>query len=68
MVWFSVVYLGEHYVVDVVAGVGLAGASWWVLNHVVAPKYRGLRRSADSLVPSPIDSAEGRITESQHEG
>ena len=37
-VWLSVVYLGEHYVVDVIGGIILAGAafaaegaisSWW---------------------------------------
>ena len=48
-VWFSVVYLGEHYVIDVIAGVGLAAASWWFLNRVVAPRYRVLRLSKDSL-------------------
>jgi membrane-associated phospholipid phosphatase len=48
-VWFSVVYLGEHYVVDVVAGIGLAAASWWVLNHVVAPRYIGLQPTPELL-------------------
>ena len=64
-VWFSVVYLGEHYVVDVVAGIGLAAASWWVLNHIVAPIYSGLRPtpelplSADPLaaVGIPVDES-----------
>jgi membrane-associated phospholipid phosphatase len=28
LVWTSVVYLGEHYVVDVVTGVGLASVAW----------------------------------------
>lgn len=49
-VWFSVVYLGEHYVVDVIAGVALAAVAWWVLNHVVAPRYSPLRTTA-SLEP-----------------
>lgn len=63
-VWFSVVYLGEHYVVDVVAGIGLAAASWWVLNHVVAPRYGALRRtpelpaSAELLAPAAIPADE----------
>ena len=48
-VWFSVVYLGEHFVVDVVAGIGLAAASWWVLNHVVAPRYIGLQPTPELL-------------------
>lgn len=45
-VWFSVVYLGEHYAVDVIAGVALAAAAWWVLKHVVAPRYSPLRAPA----------------------
>jgi hypothetical protein len=28
LVWLSVVYLGEHYVLDVVTGVGLASLAW----------------------------------------
>ncbi|MHB8588492.1 MAG: phosphatase PAP2 family protein [Candidatus Dormibacteraceae bacterium] len=60
VVWFSVVYLGEHYVVDVIAGIGLAAATWWVLNHVVAPRYSALRRSpalaASSQPPAPVAS------------
>ena len=45
VVWFSVDHLGEHYLADVVAGIVLAAASWWVLNHVVAPRYIALRRT-----------------------
>ena len=47
-VWFSVVYLGEHYVVDVISGVALAAFAWWVLNHAVAPHYWPLRSTEDS--------------------
>lgn len=50
-VWFSVVYLGEHYVVDVIAGVFLAALTWWVLNHVIAPRYRPLANS-ERFVPA----------------
>lgn len=52
-VWFSVVYLGEHYVVDVIAGVALAALVWWVLNHVVAPRYWPLRAVQPLTPPSP---------------
>ena len=31
LVWFSVVYLGEHYVIDVIAGVAYAQASFWIV-------------------------------------
>lgn len=31
IVWFSIVYLGEHYVIDVIAGVVYAQVSFWVV-------------------------------------
>ncbi|MDP9248714.1 MAG: phosphatase PAP2 family protein [Candidatus Dormibacteraeota bacterium] len=45
-VWLSVVYLGEHYVVDVVAGVGLAGASWALSRRFFAPRPAALRSAS----------------------
>jgi membrane-associated phospholipid phosphatase len=42
-VWFSVVYLGEHYVIDVVAGVAFAMVSWIVLMRVAVPRVAMLR-------------------------
>lgn len=31
LVWFSIVYLGEHYVVDAIAGVLYASAAYWLV-------------------------------------
>lgn len=42
LVWTSVVYLGEHYVVDVIAGVALATAAWAVVTRLVAPRVSAL--------------------------
>jgi membrane-associated phospholipid phosphatase len=58
LVWFSVVYLGEHYVIDVVAGVALAAATWWVMMRLAVPRIRLLqvRRPRDAPVaatPAP---------------
>ena len=40
LVWFSVVYLGEHYVIDVIAGIAYAQISFWVVyNFTVIKKY-----------------------------
>lgn len=50
-VWFSVVYLGEHYVVDVAAGVATAAAAWWLLMHVAVPRVRALQSGALTLQP-----------------
>jgi membrane-associated phospholipid phosphatase len=42
-VWFSVVYLGEHYVLDVIAGVALAATSWRVSAALLRPRLAGRR-------------------------
>lgn len=56
LVWFSVVYLGEHYVVDVVAGVALAGLSWLVMVKVAVPRVAVLQHR---LAPA-LDSVKAR--------
>jgi hypothetical protein len=44
-VWFSIVYLADHYVVDIVGGVAYAAAAYWLILH--APGwFRGLLESA----------------------
>jgi hypothetical protein len=35
--WFTIVYLGDHYVFDVVTGVALALVAWRVASRLVAP-------------------------------
>jgi membrane-associated phospholipid phosphatase len=47
-VWFSVVFLGEHYVVDVIGGVILAGLSWLVMMRVAVPRVRALQSRAEA--------------------
>lgn len=32
VVWFAIVYLGHHYVVDIVGGVAYALAAWWLVR------------------------------------
>jgi membrane-associated phospholipid phosphatase len=38
LVWFSVVYLGEHYVIDVIGGILFAWAAWLVMMKIVAAR------------------------------
>ena len=54
LVWFSVVFLGEHYVVDVVAGIALASATWWVMMRLAVPRIRLLqsRTPREAMVPA----------------
>jgi membrane-associated phospholipid phosphatase len=47
-VWFSVVFLGEHYVVDVIGGVILAALSWLVMMRVAVPRVRALQSRAEA--------------------
>jgi membrane-associated phospholipid phosphatase len=42
-VWFGVVFLGEHYVVDVIGGVILAALSWLVMMRVAVPRVHVLQ-------------------------
>lgn len=45
-IWFAVVYLGEHYVFDVLAGIAYAALSYWLAPHVV----RMLRKAKAKLL------------------
>ncbi len=45
MVWFSIVYLGEHYLVDALAGIGSAALAWGVMTGLVAPRVQALREA-----------------------
>lgn len=40
VMWVAVVYLGEHYVTDVVGGVLYASIALWISNVVIAPRLR----------------------------
>jgi hypothetical protein len=39
VVWFAIVYLGEHYVLDAVVGVAWAAAFWWLVQAVLVPRF-----------------------------
>jgi membrane-associated phospholipid phosphatase len=46
VVWFSVVYLGQHYVTDVIGGILLALASWFVMTQIAVPVVPALQDRA----------------------
>ncbi len=55
-VWFAIVYIADHYVVDILAGLAYAAAAYWAVIH--APGwFRGLvDRAADAeLSADPRD-------------
>jgi hypothetical protein len=55
-VFFSIVYLGEHYVVDALAGMVLAGLTWAVMMRVVVPRVGALQHRS---VPRVRDAGVG---------
>jgi membrane-associated phospholipid phosphatase len=56
LVWFSIVYLGEHYVVDIIAGLTLAALAWTVMVRLVAPRVPAMRPALGpaARAPSPL--------------
>jgi len=52
-VWFSVVLLGQHYVIDVTGGIILAIATWTVMMLFVTPRVRALRDRPAAVTAVP---------------
>jgi membrane-associated phospholipid phosphatase len=53
LVWVSVVFLGEHYAIDVIAGVAAAAGAWWLMMHVAVPRVGALRATEPTLALEP---------------
>lgn len=43
VVWFTITYLGEHYLLDAATGVAFAAVAWIAVNQGLAPFVRGLQ-------------------------
>ena len=46
-VWFSIVYLADHYVVDIFGGVAYAAVGYWAVIHAPGTFRRWIDRAAD---------------------
>ncbi len=61
-VFFSVVYLGQHYVTDVLGGIVFAVVTWLVMMKIVVPRVSSLQRKpavAGPAGPGPASSVPG---------
>jgi membrane-associated phospholipid phosphatase len=51
-VFFSVVYLGQHYVTDVIGGIVFAAVTWLVMMKVLVPRVSSLQHKPAAIVPA----------------
>ncbi|HEY0443228.1 MAG TPA: phosphatase PAP2 family protein, partial [Candidatus Limnocylindrales bacterium] len=56
-VWFAVVYLADHYVVDVLGGLAYATAAYWAVMHAPRSFRRAIDRAADTDLDSGVEGA-----------
>jgi hypothetical protein len=56
-VWFAIVYLADHYVVDILGGLAYAGAAYWVVIHGPRRFRRLIDRAADPELESGVEAA-----------
>jgi membrane-associated phospholipid phosphatase len=54
-VWFSVVYLGQHYVSDVLGGIAFALGAWLIMTYVLVPMIPSLQHRP-AAAPRPAAS------------
>jgi len=51
-VWFSVVYLGQHYVTDVLGGIVFAVVTWGIMMRFVVPRVASLQHRPAAAGPA----------------
>ena len=56
LVAFAVVFLGQHYMVDVLAGWAIAAAAWAILMKLVVPRVGALQHHRPVVVTEPGNS------------
>ncbi len=57
-VWFAVVYLADHYVVDVIAGIVYASLAYLAIVHAPGWFRRVVDRAADPAVEAEVESGQ----------
>ncbi len=57
-VWFSIVYLADHYVVDIIGGLLYASAAYWAVIHAPAWFRRVIDDAADDELEAGVEAAD----------
>jgi hypothetical protein len=55
-IWFAIVYLGEHWVVDIIGGVAYASAAYFVVMHGPRWARRFMDRFADEEIEAGVEA------------
>ena len=61
-VWFAIVYLGEHWVVDIIGGVAYAFAAYFVILHGPNWARRLMEKAADEEIEAGVEAEDGGDT------
>ena len=68
-IWFAIVYLGEHWVFDIVGGVVYASAAYFVVMHGPRWARRFMERMADTEIEAVVETEDdGEATASRRLG
>ena len=55
-VWFSIVYLADHYVVDILGGLAYAAAAYWIVIHAPGWFRQFVDRAADQELEAGVEA------------
>ena len=61
-VWLSIVYLADHYVVDILGGLAYAGAAYWAVIHAPGWIRRAIDDAADDELEAGVEAADAGDT------